>query len=137
MPVIVLSSHPMEIPDELTHTVSHSSESPTVLCERLSQEGAHRLYIDGGMTIQRFLAEGLINELTITVIPIILGKGIPLFSDIQQDISLRHITTKSYECGFVQLTYEVEKKCIKMAPRKPTASRHLVTYKHVIFDDRS
>ena len=107
-PVIVLSRHTMEIPDELTSTVSHSSESPTVLCERLSQAGAQRLYIDGGNTIQRFLAEGLINDLTLTVIPIILGKGIPLFRDVQRDISLKHITTKTYEFGFIQLTYKVK-----------------------------
>ena len=108
-PVIVLSSKRIEIPDELSQTVSHSSGSPKVLCERLSKEGAKRLYIDGGITIQRFLADGLINVLTITVIPVILGSGIPLFSGIKKDIALKHIATKSYEFGFIQLTYEVRK----------------------------
>ena len=107
-PVIVLSRHTMEIPDALTPTVSHSSESPTALCDRLSQEGAQRLYIDGGNTIQRFLAEGLIHDLTITIIPIILGNGIPLFGHIDKDIFLKPITTKCYEWGFIQLTYEVK-----------------------------
>ncbi|MBE7380114.1 MAG: dihydrofolate reductase [Leptolyngbya sp. SIO1E4] len=106
-PVIVLSRHPIEIPAQLAPTVSHSSESPQALCQRLAKEGAKRLYIDGGMTIQRFLTAGLINDLTITVIPIILGSGIPLLGDLKKEIPLKHIATKSYNFGFVQVTYEV------------------------------
>jgi dihydrofolate reductase len=108
-PVIVLSRNKIEIPDELIKTVTHSSESPKELYERLSQEGVKRLYIDGGLTIQRFLAEGLIDDLTITLIPIILGSGIPLFGTGEKDILLQCIATKSYDFGFVQLTYEVQK----------------------------
>lgn len=109
-PVVVLSSSRIEIPPRLAQTVSHSSESPQELCDRLSKEGAKRLYIDGGITIQRFLAERMIDDLTITVIPVILGKGIPLFGDFNQDIPLKHIATKTYDFGFVQLTYEVVNK---------------------------
>ncbi|MBE9115428.1 dihydrofolate reductase [Lusitaniella coriacea LEGE 07157] len=106
-PVIVLSRNKIEIPDRLAETVSHSSESPRDLRDRLSKEGAERLYIDGGITIQRFLNEGLIDDLTITIIPILLGSGIPLFSNLKKDISLNHIATKTYDFGFIQLTYEV------------------------------
>lgn len=70
---------------------------------------AKRLYIDSGITIQRFLAEELINDLTITSIPVILGSGKPLFGNLEKDILLRHIATKTFDFGFVQLTYEVEK----------------------------
>ena len=108
-PVIVLSSNKIEIPDRLAQTVSHSSESPKELYNRLSKEGAKRLYIDGGMTIQRFLLSGFIDDIIITVIPVILGQGIPLFGKVTKDIALKHIATKSYDFGFVQLTYEVQK----------------------------
>ncbi|MBF0286784.1 MAG: dihydrofolate reductase [SAR324 cluster bacterium] len=106
-PVVVLSSNTIKIPEDLSQTVSCSSESPKALCECLTQEGAKRLYVDGGITIQRFLAENLINDFTITVIPVILGNGISLFGKLEADISLRHITTKAYDWGFVQSTYEV------------------------------
>ena len=106
-PVIVLSRNEMSIPAELAPTVSHSSESPRELHDRLSAAGAKRLYIDGGITIQRFLAAGLIDDLTITLIPVILGSGIPLFGDLAQDVALKHVSTVSYDFGFVQLTYEV------------------------------
>ena len=108
-PVVVLSRNPMAIPEVMTQTVSHSSESPRALCHRLEQAGMKRLYIDGGVTIQRFMAEGLIDYLTITLIPVVLGSGIPLFGDLQTDVQLNHVATRSYEFGFVQLQYEVRK----------------------------
>ncbi|NQV15060.1 dihydrofolate reductase [bacterium] len=108
--VIVLSRNKVQIPPELIQTVSDSSESPEILYKRLSSEGKKRLYIDGGITIQRFLAAGLINDLTITVIPVLLGVGIPLFGEINSAIVLKQIAAKNYDFGFVQLTYEVIEK---------------------------
>ena len=106
--VIVLSSKKIEFQNDLNQNIACSSESPKNLCQRLAKEGAKRLYIDGGITIQRFLAEGLITDLTITVIPILLGSGKPLFSTAGKDIPLRHVATKSFDFGFVQSTYKVE-----------------------------
>ena len=108
-PVIVLSSNKIKIPNDLAQSVSCASESPKELCERLTNEGAKRIYVDGGITIQQFFSEGLINDITITVFPVILGSGKPLFGNAGKDISLKHITTKTYDFGFVQLTYEVKK----------------------------
>ena len=105
--VVVLSRNPIEIPDSLSATVSHLSETPEALRKRLAGLGNKRLYIDGGMTIQCFLAAGLITDLTITTIPVILGGGIPLFGRLDRDIALKHVSTTSYEFGFVQSTYDV------------------------------
>ena len=107
-PVVVLSSNKIEFPNDLNQNVTCSSESPKELCERLANEGAKRLYVDGGKTIQGFLAEGLITDLTITVIPVVIGSGIPLFKNSGKDISLEHFATKTFDFGFVQLTYEVK-----------------------------
>lgn len=106
-PVVVLSRNPIDIPAAIAATVTYSSETPAALHARLSKQGAKRLYIDGGNTIQRFLAAGLITDLTITLIPVILGEGIPLFGPLPQDISLTHTETISYPFGFVQLKYEI------------------------------
>ena len=108
-PVIVLSRTPIVFPNNLLNTVTHSSEKPSALYGRLSNEGAKHLYIDGGITIQRFLAEGLIDEITITLIPVILGEGISLFGSLEDDIRLSPLGTKFYEFGFVQLHYAVVK----------------------------
>lgn len=109
-PVIVLSSNRIEIPDNLPETVSWSSESPAELTDRLVSEGVARIYVDGGVTIQRFLEAGLIKDITITSIPVILGNGIPLFSNVSSDISLKHMETNAYDFGFVQSTYVVEEQ---------------------------
>ena len=106
--VVVLSSKPLTVPAELISTVSASSESPGVLVERLSADGAQHLYVDGGVTIQRFISAGLIDDITITLIPVILGQGKPLFGPLENDIPLVHVATKSSEFGFIQIQYRIE-----------------------------
>ncbi len=105
--VIVLSSKKIDIPEKLSKTVSYSFESPDELCQRLDKKGIKHIYVDGGVTIGRFLGEGLLDEITITLIPIVLGRGKSLFNDTYKDISFRHISTKTYDFGFVQIKYEV------------------------------
>lgn len=107
--VVVLSRNPISFCKDIPPCVSHSSESPNELYQRLSSEGAEQLYIDGGVTIQRFLAAGLIDEMIITFIPILLGEGIPLFGPSDRDIRLKHRSTKTFHFGFVQTTYEIVK----------------------------
>ena len=107
LPVIVLSSQKLDIPDGLKDKIISSSETPTELRSRLSAQGMRHLYIDGGITIQRFLNAGCIDELIITVIPILLGKGRRLFGDLGQDTHRRLIDTRSLGGGFAQTHYQV------------------------------
>jgi dihydrofolate reductase len=105
--VVVLTHRPLDLPEHLRAQVSVSAEAPRELVQRLSREGKKRLYIDGGKTIQGFLAEGLIDDLTITVIPILLGSGRPLFGALPADRKLALESSKAYDFGFVQSTYRV------------------------------
>lgn len=73
----------------------------------LEAEGAKRVYVDGGRTIQAFLREGLIQELTISTAPVLIGSGLPLFGPLDQDVHLKHRSTRELGAGFVQSTYEV------------------------------
>lgn len=108
-PVVVLSRNPITFPDHLPSTVSHSFEQPEELLKRLAGEGVHHVYVDGGQTIQGFLQEGLVDEITITTIPVVIGGGISLFGSVTNDIHLAHIGTTAYDFGFVQSTYGVKK----------------------------
>lgn len=108
LPVVVMSRGAVDIPERLRPTVTCTNESPGELVSRLGDEGARHLYIDGGMTIRSFLSEGLIDELIITVIPLLLGEGRPLFGPLPHDVSLRHVSSKVYAFGFVQHRYQVE-----------------------------
>ncbi|QDU96404.1 dihydrofolate reductase family protein [Lignipirellula cremea] len=105
--VIVLSSSPVTIPPKLAATVEHRSSSPSRLKEELTAAGVQHAYVDGGVTIQRFLKAGLVDQLIITRIPVLIGNGIPLFGPLEQDIPLRHRATLQFPSGFVQSRYEI------------------------------
>jgi len=105
--VIVLSSTLSRIADDLPETVELRSCPPLELYRELEGTGANHLYIDGGKTIQGFLAAGLIHQIIITRIPVLIGSGIPLFGPLANDKKLKHVETLSFENGFVQSKYEV------------------------------
>lgn len=108
-PVFVLTTKGVEIPDKISGTVSSISGSPKEIIEKLGDRGYHNLYLDGGITIQKFLQARLVDEMIITKIPILIGSGIPLFGPLSEDINLKHLQTESYNNGFVQSRYEVSK----------------------------
>jgi dihydrofolate reductase len=106
-PVVVLSHHPVAIPDRLRATVETMAGAPAEVVARLAQRGASHLYVDGGKTIQAFLDAGLIDRLVITRVPVLIGSGIPLFGPVARDITLRHVATRAYATGLVQSEYQV------------------------------
>jgi dihydrofolate reductase len=109
-PVVVLSSRLTAAGDASgPETVSVVNEAPAALVARLSSQGLRHLYIDGGVTIQSFLAAGLIDEVTITVIPVLIGTGRRLFGPLGPDVRLEHLSTVAFEFGFVQSHYRVAK----------------------------
>ncbi len=72
----------------------------------LSSRGYKTLYIDGGITIQSFLKEDLIDEMIITKIPILLGEGIPLFGHTGKEGAFELVESKSFVSGIVQNRYK-------------------------------
>lgn len=108
-PVFVLTTKGVEIPDKISKTVSSLTGSPREILQRLEKLGHQHLYLDGGVTIQKFLEAGLVDQLIITKIPILIGSGIPLFGPLSNDVKLKHLETNSYRNGFVQSRYEVLK----------------------------
>jgi dihydrofolate reductase len=105
--VVILSSRPVDLSAAVGGVVEQMSGSPAEIVERLAASGAHHLYIDGGITIQRFLRAGLIQRLIITRVPVLIGEGIPLFGTLPHDVRVRHIMTRTFPSGLVQSEYEV------------------------------
>lgn len=64
------------------------SGSPAEITDRLAASGAKHTYIDGGITVQRFLQARLIQRLIITRVPVLIGEGIPLFGSLPHDVQL-------------------------------------------------
>jgi dihydrofolate reductase len=105
-PVFVLSTRTLA-PAPLGAVVERLSGDPAEIVSQLDARGIRHAYVDGGITIQRFLQAGLIQRLIITRVPVLIGTGIPLFGAIQRDIVLRHVGTRQYASGLVQSEYVV------------------------------
>jgi dihydrofolate reductase len=105
-PVFVLSTRTLA-PAPLGAVVEHMSGEPAEIVSRLDARGIRHIYVDGGVTIQRFLQAGLIQRLIITRVPVLIGDGVPLFGRLPHDVKLQHIATRHYPSGLVQSEYQV------------------------------
>jgi len=105
-PVIVLSTRPLA-PAPPGAVAERMSGAPPDIVSELAARGIRHIYVDGGITIQRFLQAGLIQRFIITRVPVLIGAGIPLFGPLQHDIALQHIATRHYASGLVQSEYVI------------------------------
>lgn len=105
-PVFVLSTRPLPpVPEGAV--VERMSGEPAAILAELEGRGIGHVYVDGGITIQRFLRAGLIQRLVVTRVPVLIGSGIPLFGELPRDVLLRHVATRQYASGLVQSEYVV------------------------------
>jgi dihydrofolate reductase len=105
-PVFVLSTRALvSIPKGAV--VECMTGEPANILSQLAARGVMHVYLDGGITIQRFLRAGLVQRLIITRVPVLIGEGIPLFGKVPRDILLKHVATRQYDSGLVQSEYEV------------------------------
>ena len=81
--------------------------TPRELMKKLGAEGVKRIYVDGGVVISQFLAAGLIEQLTISTIPILLGDGLPLFTATGEH-ALTLVESKAFPSGLVRTTWRRE-----------------------------
>jgi len=77
------------------------------LVERLLAQGSRRVYVDGGSVITQFLAGGLIDDVTLSFVPVLLGGGIRLTQEIGHDVRLALTRTRAFDSGLVQVEYRV------------------------------
>jgi dihydrofolate reductase len=105
--VVVLSSHELELSGVGGGLVERMSGEPADIVAALAAKGAHNLYVDGGITIQRFLRAGLVDRITITRVPVLIGDGIPLFGALPHDLRLDHLGTTAYASGLVKSEYRL------------------------------
>jgi dihydrofolate reductase len=107
-PVVVLSSKKVDIPKDLAKSVTAMSGNVAAIVSHLEALGMKHFYVDGGVTIQKFLNAGMIDRLIITRIPVLIGSGIPLFGKLENgDVKLGHVATRTYPSGLVQSEYVV------------------------------
>jgi dihydrofolate reductase len=105
--VVVLSSRRIDFSGVRGAAVEQMAGAPAEIVAKLAGRGVQHIYVDGGITIQEFLRAGLVQRLTITRVPVLIGEGVPLFRSLPKDIRLRHAATQAYASGLVKSEYEV------------------------------
>lgn len=103
IPVLVATTRPLEPPTR--STVRAVRGTANELLQQAREVTGEGIYIDGGNVIRQFLDLGLIDELTVTVVPVILGAGAPLFAGVTHRRALELVGSKAFVTGLAQLRY--------------------------------
>ncbi len=101
--VAVLTHRPLDA----RHGEMACSGAPADVLARLGLDGAQRVYVDGGAVVSQFLAADLLDELTVSVVPIVLGEGRRLFQGVLPERRLALASSQAYPSGLVQLRYRI------------------------------
>lgn len=104
--VVVLSNSLSSVKDSMELYRGDLSE----LVAKLKSSGSRHIWVDGGVTISQFLASELVDTMTLSIIPVLLGDGLPLFNVIGKEIPCRLISSQAYQSGLVQQHYEIIKQ---------------------------
>ena len=87
--------------------VTFVSKKCKTFIEGLSTSEHTKIWLVGGANlVNQFMQSGLIDEFIISIIPTVLGEGIPLFSKNNKEVPLTVMNTKSYDSGIVQIKYK-------------------------------
>jgi dihydrofolate reductase len=109
-PVFVLSNSLSSLPEEYDEKAEPINGSLTDVLATTHEKGHRELYIDGGVTVQNFLREDLIDEMIITVLPILLGGGSLLFGELPGPMDFEHVKNQVLLNAMVQNHYR-RRKC--------------------------
>lgn len=82
------------------------ARTPQEAVTRWAEQGVGAVYLDGGSLISQFLDAGLVDEMTLTTVPLLLGSGKPLFHRIATSTPLRLVDSQVFESGMVNLRYQ-------------------------------
>jgi dihydrofolate reductase len=103
VPVLVASSRALTSPPASVRGVT--GEIGELLEQARAIAGERDVYLDGGTLIRQASDAGLIDELTLTLVPVVLGAGSPLFSGVERRRQFELISSEAFADGLVQLRY--------------------------------
>jgi dihydrofolate reductase len=89
------------------HGESFHAGQLTTLLQELAAADIHAVYLDGGQAIRQGLREGLVDSITLNIVPVLLGRGRPLFD---ASVPLSHWqleSSRAYATGLVQNRYRL------------------------------
>ena len=106
-PIIVATNRPLQMAKPSVQGYQGTIEELVAKAKTMSEGGD--VYVDGGNLIRQALDAGLVDDITLTLIPIVLGDGIPLFSGAKQMHRLELCSQRAIGGGMVELVYESAK----------------------------
>lgn len=101
-PIVVFTHRP---PATARPLVTFWERSPRDAVAEWEDLGYRRVYVDGGELVSSFVALDLVDDLTITVVPILLGDGRPLFHPTDRQLPLEFVNARSFDSGLVTVRY--------------------------------
>jgi dihydrofolate reductase len=110
-PTFVLTSR--DLPRTRETVAFHSGDLAQFVNGRLRPTFRSIWFVGGGMVSAECLRLGLADEVRYSILPILIGDGIPFFERLDRDIALHLAEVKAYKSGMVELRYEVR------GPRSP------------------
>jgi dihydrofolate reductase len=109
-PTWVLSSRHLSLPagDQLDVRIANA-KVPDLYDEMVAAAGERNLWVVGGGNVaSQFADAGLLDELLVTVVPVVLGDGKPLFDRRMPDGPMKLRGTRVFDSGMVELRYEIQ-----------------------------
>ncbi len=103
MPVLVATRQPLQPSQSTVRAVAGTIEELVTEAKETSKD--KDVYVGGGRLIRCALDAGLVDEITVTLIPTILGQGIPLFAGVAKRHRLQLVQERSVGGSLVELTY--------------------------------
>ena len=103
LPVVVVTTRDLADAPATVTTASGAIED--LVGAARARAGGKDVYIDGGQMVRQALVAGVLDTLVVTVVPTILGAGIPLFAPPMPRIPLTVESVRKYGGGYVQTTY--------------------------------
>lgn len=98
----VLTSQEDLVPQHGVELIMNDAHS---IFDDLERREGQRVYIDGGTVIRQFLQAGVVTDMTLSVVPLLLGTGVRLFGDAKRDLPFELVASRSFPSGLVQSEY--------------------------------
>lgn len=104
-PLFVLTSR--DLPRTRDSVAFHSGDLAEFVNGQLRSAFRSIWFVGGGAVAGECLRRGLADEVRYSILPILIGEGIPFFDQIEEDVALHLKEIKAYRSGMVALCYEV------------------------------
>ena len=104
-PTVVLTHR--ELPRTRDTVTFHAGDLAQIVNEQLRPHFNNIWVAGGGVLAGECLRLGLADELRYSILPVLIGEGLPFFERLDRDVALHLVETKAYRNGMVELRYDV------------------------------